>query len=133
MKDMRTAMLASGVVLAMALASPVGAQDVKIETGPVPREAEPRLIVPGPQTERTRPPDADVYPQGTKVIHDPAFIEPLSTKTATGRAGVSGWTAPNQPVASEASGFREVNGWFALGFSFTWDGAPPPSKRPPSP
>lgn len=123
-------------VLALALiVTPVGAalaQDVKIETTPSVPPARERVIVPGPQRDTTRPQDADYYAEGTKVRYDPAFFEGLSVKTATGRAGFSGWTAPSQPVGGAASGFREVNGWFALGFSWTWDG-PPTGPRPARP
>jgi hypothetical protein len=115
-----------GVLISVASAVvPVVAQ-VKIETKPELRE--PLIIVPGPQRELTRPPDAGTFPEGPKVMHDPAFFEGLSAPTATGRAGFSGWTAPNQPVAAEAAGFREHFGWFALGFTFTWGG--PPTRLP---
>ena len=84
-----------------------------------------------------RPPDADFYPRGTRVEHDPAFIEPFAgsyqTSTASGRYGLSGWTAPNPPVGAESTNWKEVNGWFALGFSVTWDGPPArvvPAQRP---
>ena len=33
-------------------------------------------------------------------------------------------TAPNPPIGSEATNWKETNGWFALGFSVTWDGPP---------
>ena len=118
-------MLLTALVALTLAAVPAGAQDVKIETKP-PEPTRERIIVPGPQLETTRPPDADVYPQGTKVTHDPAFVAPLSTETDRGRAGVSGWTAPNQPVGSQVTGFSEVSGWFALGLSFTWGGPPVP-------
>lgn len=116
------------LTVVVALVAPAAAQDVKIEARPPAREREPGLVVPGPQVDRTRPPDADYYPYGTSVTHDPAFIEGLSVETGTGRAGVSGWTGPNQPVGSEVSGFREVNGWLSLGFSFTWGGPPTPAR-----
>ena len=81
--------------------------------------------------EQTRPRDTEFYPYGTRVEHDPGFIEPFAgsyqTATSSGRFGLSGWTAPNAPVGSEATLWRETNGWFALGFSVTWDG---PAARP---
>ena len=87
--------------------------------------------------EQTRPRDADFYPYGTRVEHDPAFIEPFAasyqTATGSGRFGLSGWTAPNPPIGSESTLWRQTNGWFALGFSVTWDGPPPrpvPAARP---
>ena len=73
--------------------------------------------------------------EGEMVEHDPAFIGPLSsrrsTPTSTGRAGIAGWVSPNTPVGSPVSGWGEVTGYFALGFSMTWDGPPP--TRPPAP
>jgi hypothetical protein len=120
------------MLLVAALVVPAAAQDVKIEAKPPILEPgrERHLIVPGSQTEKTRPPDADFYRDGTRVSHDPAFFEDFSVETATGRAGVSGWTAPNQPVGAEASQFRSVSGWFALGLSFTWGGPPTRPQAP---
>ena len=132
--------------LGILLAVPAAAQSVvpeapkpgvHIQTVPtVPPEREARVVAPPLHYETTRPPDADVYthPEGVKVEHDPAFIEPLSkryeTANGSGRVGFSGWTAPNAPVGSPVSGWRDVSGWFALGFSVTWDGPPAPKARP---
>lgn len=118
---------------AIALA-PASAQQVEIKAAPPPREETPPAIIPpGLHYETTRPSDADHYPQGTRVEHDPAFIGPLSgerrSTTERGRAGLSGWTAPNTPVGAAVTGHREVTGWFALGFTITWDGPSPPAKR----
>ncbi|MBI4637703.1 MAG: hypothetical protein HY727_15300 [Candidatus Rokubacteria bacterium] len=116
-------------LLALA-ASPGSAQQVDITTTPPPAERERQLIPPG-RDEPTRPSDTDYYPQGPRVRHDPAFIRPLSverrTPTSTGRVGMSGWTSPNTPVGGSLNGYSEVNGWFSLGFTFTWDGPPPPA------
>ena len=118
------------------VAMPAAAQ-VKIESTRPPDDRAVRVLPPPLHYETSRPPDHDFYPQGTKVEHDPAFIEPLtskySTPTSTGRVGVSGWTAPNQPVGSPVGGWRDVSGWFALGFSITWGGPPPPPAQKPAP
>jgi len=123
---------AQGVVPQAPQPQPPGVQ-IKSEPAPVPREA--RVVPPPLHYETTRPPDNDFYPEGTKVEHDPAFIEPLAaryeTATGSGRYGFSGWTAPNAPIGSESTLKREVSGWFALGFSITWDGPPAPKSRPP--
>jgi len=132
-----------GLLLAVPAAAQPGAvpqaptPGVQIQTVPaVPAEREARVVAPPLHYETTRPPDADVYPnpQGVKVEHDPAFIEPLAkryeTANGSGRVGFSGWTAPNAPVGSPVSGWRDVSGWFALGFSVTWDGPPAPKARP---
>ena len=113
---------------------PAAAQQVDIETSR-PAEPELRVLPPPLYEETTRPlPDADVYPQrGAHVDHDPAFIEPFTrtyqTTTSTGRMGLAGWTSPNPPVGSPAREWRENTGWFALGFSVTWDGPPPVSAK----
>ena len=135
------AALAALLTLVMVPALPAHAQQVKIETTRKPSEREARIVPPPLHYETTQPPDAGVYPgagaRGTKVEHDPAFIEPFAgsyqTATGSGRYGLSGWTAPNPPIGSESTNWREVNGWFALGFSVTWDGPPArgvPAQRP---
>jgi hypothetical protein len=110
------------------------AQQVKIETTRKPTEREARIVPPPLHYQTTRTPDADLYPRGTRVEHDPAFIEPFAGSYATpkgsGRYGLSGWTAPNPPIGAEGTNWKEVNGWFALGFSVTWDG--PPARVVPS-
>ncbi|HUF93111.1 MAG TPA: hypothetical protein VMR23_12085 [Candidatus Limnocylindria bacterium] len=124
--------------MALLAALPASAQQVDIETSRQVPEPELRVVRPPLQKETTRPlPDADVYPRrGAHVDYDPAFIEPLSrpyqTTTSTGRMGFSGWAAPNPPVGSPAREWTENTGWFALGFSITWDG-PPPAATPPAP
>jgi hypothetical protein len=124
--------LIAALTVLLALAAlpgcPAEAQQVRIETTRPPAEREARIVPPPLHYETSRPPDADVYPRGTRVEHDPAFIEPFAasyqTNTGSGRYGLSGWTSPNPPVGATATGWREVNGWFALGFSVTWDGPP---------
>jgi hypothetical protein len=122
------------LALAMLIVLPAAAQQVDI-TKPAPpatREREPGVIAPGLSRE-TRPLDADNYPRGGRVPYEPGFIRGLSSKTATGRIGIAGWTAPSVPVGGEASGWYEHNGWFALGFSVTWDGPPPSAPARPAP
>ena len=121
------------IALAMLFATPAWAQDVQIKKpAPTAPREERDVIAPGLQNE-TRPSDADRYPRGGQVQHDPAFIGPMSkpreSRTDTGRYGVAGWVSPTTPVGSPHSGWRESNGVFAFGFSITWDG-PPPARRP---
>jgi hypothetical protein len=113
---------------------------VQIQTAPTPGVERPARVVPPPlHYESTRPPDADFYPPaGPRVEHDPAFLEPLATRyetpTQSGRVGLSGWVSPNMPVGSpQGNRWKEVTGYFALGFSVTWDGPPAaPRTRPPA-
>jgi hypothetical protein len=122
-----------GMTLLAAL--PAAAQQVDIEASRQVPEPELRVLPPPLYDQTTRPlPDADVYPnRGANVEHDPAFIEPFTrtyqTTTSTGRMGLSGWTAPNPPVGSRSREWPENTGWFALGFSVTWDGPPPATAK----
>lgn len=132
---MRDIVGALALFATIGMALPVLAQQVDITAPAPPRGREPAVVPPGDHYDATRPSDADYYPRGPRVRHDPSYIGPLSSKTAdgTGRAGVAGWTAPNTPAnSSEASGFREVTGWFALGFAVEW-GGPPPRRVPARP
>src|SRR5262245_62769877 len=93
------------------------AQNVRI-TPPEPR-TEPRVVTPRLLYEK-RPSD-DLYYLGIppSVPYDPAFVEPfvlnVETKDSTGRIGLSGWTSPNPPVASSATGQNEIIGRLGLG------------------
>ena len=124
--------------LLLLVATPALAQQVEIQkpSPPTARDREPNVITPS-LSDQTRPSDADHYPRGGLVEHDPAFIGPLSsrrsTPTSTGRVGIAGWVSPNTPVGSPVSGWGEVTGYFALGFSMTWDGPPPARPLAPAP
>lgn len=131
--DRAVRVLAAGV-LVLASVAPALAQQVEVEKhAPGAPAAEPRVIAPPLRYEITKPSDHDFYDRDMRVPYDPAFIGPMSTeyttRTQSGRMGMSGWTAPNTPVGSPGAGgtgFSEVNGWFAFGFSMTWGGVPPP-------
>jgi hypothetical protein len=113
------------LALALLAVTPAAAQQVDIKKaapGPT-RDREPGVIAPALAREE-RPIDADNYPpHGGRVVLEPGFLRGLSTKTATGRVGIAGWTAPSVPVGGQAAGWREHIGWFAIGFAVTW-GAP---------
>src|SRR3989442_12692206 len=96
---------AVAIRLAVLFATRVWAQQVEIKkpappTAPA-REPERDVIPPGLYDE-TRPSDADHYPRGGQVQHDPAFFGPLSrpreTPTSSGRIGLAGLGAPGAPV-----------------------------------
>ena len=87
------------------------------------------MIVPPGLQQETRPSDAERYPRGGQVQHDPAFIGPLSrsyeTPASTGHFGIAGWVSPRTPVGSPHSGWGESYGVFAFGLSVTWNGPQP--------
>lgn len=121
------------VALALLAVSPAAAQQVDIKK-PAPtatreRALEPGVIAPALAREE-RPIDADNYqPHGGRVPLEPGFFRGLSTKTATGRVGIAGWTVPSVPAGGQVGGWWEHNGWFAIGFSVTWDAPPPAPAR----
>jgi hypothetical protein len=106
------------------LAAPAAAQDVKMQRTPLERELG--IIAPATEPGRSRPEDADYYPNTGGIIHDPAFFEGLSVKTETGRYGIAGWSAPNSPAGAD---YSEINGWLSFGFAFTWASPPLSSTR----
>ena len=118
----------------MAVSSAVA--QIEIESGKQVPEPTPelRVIAPPLHYQTTRPPDADYYQPNVMVEHDPAFIEPLSSKyetpTGSGRIGFAGWISPYLPVGGAATGYREDWGVLGFGFSVTWDGPPAPKPRP---
>lgn len=118
--------------LLIVAASPGMAQEVKIKTRPPGEEVKPEVVPPRLHYEVSRPDDADFYPDGPKVRHDPAFIEPfaaqIETPNGTGEVGVSGWTTPAVPVGPAVVGRRENHGWLSFGLSIVWGG--PPTAKP---
>src|SRR5260370_36011506 len=93
------------LALALLAVTPAAAQQVDIKKaapGPT-REREPGVIAPALAREE-RPIDADNYPpHGGRVVLEPGFFRGLSPKTATGRVGGAGWTAPTVPLARPAA------------------------------
>lgn len=79
------------------------------------------------ERERVAPsvPDRDLYPQRQSLPQRPQFIKPLSRSTATGQAGVAGYTAPNPPVGSRVAGDHDSVGWPSVGFAIEWGRATP--------
>src|SRR5207249_11806074 len=62
---------------------------------PTRRSSDLEILRPeAPGSEVTRPNDANIYRGDPVVNYDPAFIEPFSTETSTGRMGLAGWTSP---------------------------------------
>jgi hypothetical protein len=118
-----------GLVMGLAVGT-AAAQQVTI-TAPAPRgeRSIDGILDHGLQYDITRPDDSRYVPLGPRVHYDPAYIEPLSVPTETGRMGVAAWTAPTAAMGGTDSGAREITGYFAIGFAFEW-GAQPIPKRP---
>ena len=89
------------------------------------------LKTPSTPRERVAPPmpDRDLYPQRPSLPQAPQFIEPLTRKTETGRAGVAGFTAPNAPVGSRGASDPDNPGWAGLGFVVEWGRSGRPGSR----
>jgi hypothetical protein len=115
-----------GVVVAVALslegAGGAMAQGVEVETtAPLPPKFE--IIRPEvPGSEITRPRDADIYRGDPVINYDPAFIEPFSAETATGRMGFAGWGSPVGVVTTDGPAGMRQPGWLSFGFAITWGG-----------
>ena len=115
-----------GVVVAVALslagAGAAVAQGVDIETtAPAPPKFE--IIRPEvPGSEITRPRDADIYRGDPVINYDPAFIEPFSKETETGRMGLAGWGSPVGVVTTDGPNGMRQPGWLSFGFAITWGG-----------
>ena len=80
--------------------------------------------------KRTHAPEPDLYPHRPAVPYQPGFIEPLSKETATGRAGIAGWTSPNTSVGARGSADPDNPGWPGGGFAIEWGGSPKRTMTP---
>ena len=114
--------VAVAATLSLAGAGAALAQGVEIETtAPAPPKFE--IIRPEvPGSEITRPRDADLYRGDPVINYDPAFIEPFSTETATGRMGLAGWGSPVGVVTTDGPAGMRQPGWLSFGFAITWGG-----------
>lgn len=77
----------------------------------------------GDQGARPGPPVHDLYPSRPVAPDTVGFVAPLSKETATGRAGVGGWTAANVPAGSRGAADPDNAGWLGFGFAVQWGGA----------
>lgn len=74
--------------------------------------------------EATHPRESDFYREDAKVRHEPAFVEPMTTRPPAGRVkkiGLSGWTAPPGRGALPQVLQQEFSGWFGIGISAVWE------------
>src|SRR5499426_1926678 len=126
--------------LTLVLAAPAMAQSqtqsqggVEVEAvapAPTPPFSVIRPEVPGSEPTRS----LDSYFPGTfgdpTVIYDPAFIEPFTKETETGRMGLAGWTSPFGVVTFEGVDNTRQPGCLSFGFAISWGGARKPSTSP---
>ena len=114
------------VLVVVLAAGAAAAQQFEIKA-PAPQRGQDidGIIGPGLRYEITQPDDARYLPPGPRVHYEPAFVEPLSSPTETGRKGVAAWTAPTAALGGTQSGARDITGYFAIGFAFEWGGPPP--------
>ena len=117
--------LSAAVMIALSLGAAGAAMaqsGVEVETtAPAPPKFE--IIRPEvPGSEITRPRDADIYRGDPVINYDPAFIEPFSTETATGRMGLAGWGSPVGVVTTDGPAGMRQPGWLSFGFAITWGG-----------
>jgi hypothetical protein len=110
------------MVLSLAAAGAAVAQGVEVETtAPAPPKFE--IIRPEVRgSEITRPRDADIYRGDPVINYDPAFIEPFTTETETGRMGLAGWGSPVGVVTTDGPAGMRQPGWLSFGFAITWGG-----------
>jgi len=127
----KTVGVALALVLSLAAAGAAVAQGVEVETTapPPPKLEIIRPEVPG--SEITRPRDADIYRGDPVINYDPAFIEPFTTETETGRMGLAGWGSPVGVVTTDGPRGMRQPGWLSFGFAITWGG--PVRKTPLTP
>jgi len=119
----KTLGVAVAMVLSLSAAAVAVAQSgVEVEaTAPAPPKFE--IIRPEvPGSEITRPRDADIYRGDPVINHDPAFIEPFTTETETGRMGLAGWGSPVGVVTTDGPAGMRQPGWLSFGFAITWGG-----------
>ena len=114
------------VLVVVLAAGAAAAQQFEIKA-PAPQRGQDidGIIGPSLQYEITQPDDARYLPPGPRVHYEPAFVEPVSSPTETGRKCVAAWTAPTAALGGTQSGAREITGYFAIGFAFEWGGPPP--------
>ncbi len=124
----RTSSVAVVIALSLGAAGAAMAQSgVEVETtAPAPPKFE--IIRPEAKgSEITRPKDADIYRGDPVINYDPAFIEPFTKETATGRMGLAGWGSPVGVVTQDGPSNMRQPGWLSFGFAITWGG---PERKP---
>ena len=124
----RISSVAVMIALSLGAAGEAMAQSgVEVETtAPAPPKFE--IIRPEAKgSEITRPRDADIYRGDPVINYDPAFIEPFTKETATGRMGLAGWGSPVGVVTQDGPSNMRQPGWLSFGFAITWGG---PERKP---
>jgi hypothetical protein len=110
------------VLLSLAVAESAVAQGVEVETTAAPPPKFEIIRPEAPGSEITRPTDANIYRGDPVINYDPAFIEPFSKETETGRMGLAGWGSPVGVVTTDGPTGMRQPGWLSFGFAITWGG-----------
>jgi hypothetical protein len=87
---------------------------------PSPAGAEKPALQITPGTSRLDATQRDLAPRRPDVPDARGFVAPLTKRTATGRAGIAGFTVPNPSVGSRATAEPENSGWLGVGFAVEW-------------
>src|SRR5262245_33516290 len=125
---MRLRVLLGALGVTLAVAAPAIAQQssgggIEVESvAPAPTPPFSVIRPEAPGSEPTRSTDSyfpGVFGDPT-VIHDPAFIEPFTKETETGRMGLAGWTSPVGAAWDDIPMGTRQPGWLSFGFAITW-------------
>ena len=120
---LKTLAVVIAAALSLATAGAARAQSgVEIETTAPPQPKFEIIRPEAPGSEITRPRDADIYIGDPVVNYDPAFIEPFTAETETGRMGLAGWTSPVGVVTTDGPPGMRQPGWLSFGFAISWGG-----------
>lgn len=111
---MRCGLLVAAWLLVVPVAGAQPGVDLRMTPAP---QAQP------PAQERLLPESRESPALAPPVGRDPMFIGPTITSDGT-ELGFSAWIAPNDPVGGRVRDGADVNGWAALGLTFTWGGPP---------
>jgi hypothetical protein len=87
---------------------------------PPPAAAEKPALEIAPEASRPDATQRDLSPRRPDVPSARGFVAPLTKQTATGQAGIAGFTVPNPSVGSRATAEPENSGWLGVGFAVEW-------------
>jgi hypothetical protein len=134
--------LIAAVVISMAVLAPAAHAQSGGDEPPLERRLNYLLRLPDQTRDIVPPTEAERQQEDTRRAQErarraqpgvqpsrsgPGYVGPLSTETATGRMGVSGWIAPAITTPGSGGTHEERAGQFGFGYSVEWDvpGRPP--------